>query len=105
MLEPLLPCSLLPLQTLKTERTITLPHSKNCTIGSMLYKHPYVLLGTSNGIIRLSVLNEKVVDINLGHSKLVHKMISVGDEIWSCSSDSTICVWDDVSEVFSKFNR
>jgi len=53
-----------------------------------------VWIGTNNAIIRISAETEKTVDLLCGHTKLVHKMVSVGDEVWSCSSDSTICVWD-----------
>jgi WD40 repeat protein len=66
------------------------------TIGAMLYRKPYVWVGTNNCIIRVDVNSQKVVDILNGHSKLIHKIIAIEDqnEIWSSSGDKTICVWD-----------
>eukprot|EP01102_Stenamoeba_stenopodia_P004585 TRINITY_DN1488_c0_g1_i1.p1 TRINITY_DN1488_c0_g1~~TRINITY_DN1488_c0_g1_i1.p1 ORF type:complete len:977 (+),score=147.61 TRINITY_DN1488_c0_g1_i1:215-2932(+) len=64
------------------------------TITSMLYKKPYVWIGTNSVIFRVDYKTEKVVDILVAHTKYIHKMIDVGNEVWSCSSDTKICVWD-----------
>jgi hypothetical protein len=82
-------------QTYEVEKKIPLPLTKDNVIGAMIYKHPYVWLGTNNAVIRVLAEEERVIDVQGGHTKLINQFISVEDEIWSCSSDSCICVWDD----------
>lgn len=84
-------------KTMVIEKTVNLPLAKDNVVGSMIYKEPYVWVGTSNAVIRVSADEQTVVDVQGGHTKLIQQFIAVEEEeeIWSCSSDSTICVWDE----------
>mmetsp|Transcript_33003 Transcript_33003/g.82965 ORF Transcript_33003/g.82965 Transcript_33003/m.82965 type:complete len:2143 (+) Transcript_33003:102-6530(+) len=67
------------------------------TIGSLLWvggaNGDMVWIGTHREIIRASRAG-KLVDMLQGHEQVVHNMILVAAEVWSCSTDKTIRVWN-----------
>jgi len=46
---------------------------KGNLITSMIYKWPYVWLGTDNLIFRVDAATEKIVDTLQGHTRIIHK--------------------------------
>jgi len=69
-----------------------------------------VWVGTESEIVRYNTTTKKKIDSLTQHSKLVHHLIAVVNEqtntiqIWSCSSDNTICIWDLSGKLVSQIN-
>lgn len=93
-------------RTFKTERKFKmhLGDFGGGIVTCMLLKLPYVWVGTSFNILRLDAATGKVVDVLRGHSRIVHRLLSVGKEVWSCSSDRSIRVWDKAGRCLDVLN-
>jgi serine/threonine protein kinase/WD40 repeat protein len=56
-----------------------------------------VWVGADRMILRVHPRNYKVHGFVQGHKRVVHSMVVCGDTVWSCSSDKSIRVWDQVT--------
>ncbi|GAM21918.1 hypothetical protein SAMD00019534_050930 [Acytostelium subglobosum LB1] len=53
-----------------------------------------IWIGTESTILRWDATTYEPIDNLVGHKKMVHCMIPVDNNVWSCSSDNLIIVWD-----------
>jgi WD40 repeat protein len=60
----------------------------------MLLHENTVWVGTDRCILRFSSQTFKPLDSFDAHNRVIHNLISVGNRIWSGSSDQTIKIWD-----------
>ena len=64
-----------------------------------------VWVGTESVIVVWSAETQRRSKILKQHTKFVHRIISVGEHVWSCSSDCSIVVWNTEGEPIKKMEQ
>eukprot|EP01104_Vermistella_antarctica_P011534 TRINITY_DN3225_c0_g1_i1.p1 TRINITY_DN3225_c0_g1~~TRINITY_DN3225_c0_g1_i1.p1 ORF type:complete len:2234 (+),score=480.91 TRINITY_DN3225_c0_g1_i1:263-6964(+) len=76
----------------KQKKSIKIEGTSN--IGAVAVTDTYVWIGGDQHIYRVNSKTNKLVDELKGHTKTVNRLLPRNNELWSCSNDKTIRVWD-----------
>ncbi len=73
-------------------------------IWSILFHNDQVWVGTASHIVRYAPNFAKIDNLQ-GHTKPITAMINVGNEVWTCSQDCTIRVWNEQGDCTHKLTE